>query len=228
MQRFLRNLRGIAVATWGRLSFDARLWAFAVVFMAGAMAISAAPTYFTHEKWDDLRFPLVRLGFFTNPPSTPAWRTDGAGSDGVRVVAFQDNAEALEDQAFGDAQFPHGWKEGQSDVVWHIHWSLEDDTSCDARFCLETLTSNPTGDWPANTTTYCANCDSGADADNHQTCSIATIDMTGFKISAITKFRLYRNSSNVADDCNGLDAYVHELDAHFIQNTRGSISPTSR
>jgi hypothetical protein len=184
---------------------------------------------YSRVAWDDIRFPAASIPLgVANPPSRVQFRDDGSGSPGVFVLEFSDEIEANEEQVWGDAQMPHPWVL-ESDTDAHIHWSLEDDTDCNARFCAEHLTSKIGGDWPATTTTICGDCASGADADNHNICDLGDIDMTGMDgVSAMIKFRLYRNSSHANDTCNSKDALLHEFDLHYQSDTRGSRSETAK
>jgi hypothetical protein len=202
-------------------------------FLAGAaitaLATFAITAHATLESplwgtaWDDLRTPASFIQLpASNPPARTQWRTDGAGSDGVYVLEFEDQA-VNEEQVHVDNQLPHAWAEASG--IWpHVHWSLEDDTNCNVRWCLEYLIASTGGDFPANTSVTCADCPSGADADNNQLCNLSSsaISMAGHTISAIIKGRLYRNSSHANDTCNAKDALLHEYDIHFDRDRPGS------
>ncbi len=175
--------------------------------------------------WDDLRFPatMLRVGA-SNPPSWVAWRDDGSGSPGVLSLSFADQTVAgNEEQVWLIAQMPHAWREGTA-VYPHIHWNLEDATSCNARFCTEYALSDTGEAWSTNTSTQCADCASGATATVQQICDIFSsgLSMTGYEISALVSMRLYRNSSHANDTCNGKAAVVHTSDFHFQIDRPGS------
>jgi hypothetical protein len=164
--------------------------------------------------YDDLRFPATRLATgASNPPANRFWLDDGAGSAGLLALEFEDAIGANEEQVWGIAQMPHAWREA-TDADFHIHWQLEDTTSCNARFCVEYATGDFDTSWPANTSTICADCASGGSTDQ-QYCDVGTISMTGLKISALISFRLYRNSGNAADTCVSKDALLHTADIHY-------------
>jgi hypothetical protein len=125
-----------------------------------------------------------------------------------------------EKQHWFTVQMPHDWREG-STVYPHVHWNLEDTTDCNTRWCWEYAID---GDWPANTSAQCANCPSGATVSEDQVCDIfgSGLSMAGKVLSTLILVRLYRNSSNAADTCDGKDAYLHTSDVHYRKDRPGS------
>ena len=63
-----------------------------------------------------------------------------------------------------------------------------------------------------------------SDEDNtkHQYEDLGDISMTGKGISSIVLIRLYRNSTDAADTCNGKDLWIHEFDIHYERDRPGS------
>ena len=197
------------------------LFAFVCALTLGA--IQKSPSYFVHEKWIDLRFPISSLSIGVgNPPTFVSFSDDGAGSVGVFTAEFSDQGVAgNEIQAIGVAQLPHGYKE-ESPVDFHYHWELEDATDCHARLCIEYNTADTDTPWAANTTIACADCPSGAGGKD-LICNVDTITMTDMDISALVSFRTFRNSSHANDTCDGKDVWIHTSDFHIIVNTRGAL-----
>jgi len=170
--------------------------------------------------WDDLRFPVsaFRLGG-SNPPANVQINDNGAGSAGTYALEFEDQA-VNEEQIWGIAQMPHSWREGSA-VGFHVHWVLEDTTSCNVRWCVEYEVLGIGDAPPANTTTDCVDAASGGTA-AQQLDDVESIDMTGGTISDLIAFRLYRNSSHANDTCNGKDAWLYTADIHYQIDRPGS------
>lgn len=205
------------------------LVAFLVASVVAAPAIAgpgSSPEW--EDPWDDLRHPLttVKLGP-ANPPQFIKFRDDGAGSNGVYTFAFEDEA-VNPDQAFLTSQGPHGWLEGQSDVCLHFHYGPEDATTCNYRFCFEYAVADIGEAWPANSTIICTTFASSEDNTLHSVQEIGDIDMTGFKISWVLHGRLYRDSTNAADTCDGKDLIVHTEDFHIRLTRPGSRTETTQ
>jgi hypothetical protein len=178
--------------------------------------------------WDDLRFPAtkIKLGA-SNPPAERFWLDDGAGSPGIMVLEFEDQAVAgNEEQVWYIAQMPHSWWPATS-VDPHVHWHLEDTTSCNVRWCKEIAISDIDTAWPANTTITCADCPSGGTT-NEQLCDIfpSLMSMSGYKISALVSVRMFRNSSHANDTCDAKDALFETADIHFRLKRPGSRQET--
>lgn len=209
------------------LKYIALILALIIVGAAGDHIVGGWQI-FASTAWEDLRFPASKgLTGATNPPTFAQWADDGSGSPGVYALYFSDQSVAgNEEQFWVQAQSPHS-RVLNSDVCPHIHWTLEDTTSCNARFCVESLFAPIGIAWPATTTTVCADCASGGDR-LHHLCDLGALSTSSDTISSMFSQRVYRNSSHANDTCTGKDAVVFEYDIHYEMDTRGSRSEDTK
>jgi hypothetical protein len=122
---FIQSADATTIAQWVSLAHDQTDGVLGCG--AGDIKISTVANQtivLVQSVWDDLRVPLTSgLIGASNPPSLVQFMDNGAGSVGVYVRSFADQAVAgNEEQMWFQAQLPHTYKEG-TDIKAHIHWS---------------------------------------------------------------------------------------------------------
>jgi hypothetical protein len=213
------------LSLWQLLAIGGLLALFIdAITVTPVMATAASPKY--GAAWDDLRFPPGQLAIPIRAPDFAQFRDDGAGSQGVYALQFGDEA-VLEEQVFFTAQMPHRWREG-SEIEIHVHVTPEDATACNYRMCAEYVIGNTDTAFGATTTTICATFASDGDTTVAQYEDIGDIAMTGYEISTIVHIRVYRNSADAADTCNGKYLWLHEADIHYQVDRPGSRSELTK
>ncbi len=165
--------------------------------------------------WDDLRFPASML-------AVPGSKSPVAVTVGpATVLGFQyQGVEVNEQEVSFVAQLPHSWVEG-SMVDVHVHWTPDNAETASVRWGLEYEWINYDGSVSATTTIHADQAISGSADDLFKT-DFPMIDGTGKTISSLILGRLFRNSSDVADDASSTTARLLELDFHYEINTMGS------
>jgi hypothetical protein len=166
------------------------------------------------------------------------FKDDGAGSVGVFVWAFADQAVVgNEEQMYFQAQLPHSYKEG-SDIRAHIHWSPAVGGAAGefVKWGLEYTWQNVDGVF-GNTTIITSDASSAATATTsgdgtliagkQYITSLGTINGTGKTISSMLVCRIFRNSSDATDDL-AQSAFGFEVDFHFELDTMGSLQAISK
>lgn len=184
------------------------------------------------EVWDDLRVPLTAGKIGASNPPTFSQFMDDAGSVGVYLWRFGDQAVVgNEEQLWFAAQLPHSYAEG-TDIKVHIHWSpaaggaagqfvkwgLEYTwINIDGTFGNTTIITSDASTAPTATTSG----DGTMLVDKHYTTEIGAIVGTGKTISSMLACRVFRNSSHADDDLPQA-AFGLEVDFHFEIDTMGS------
>jgi hypothetical protein len=188
------------------LSYDGSTWIPSDDLIVNS--ITYGDTY-----WDDLR---VGLGGVQVGVSAPSW-TDYKGG---QVLAFG-GGPADDNKVTFITQMPHGYKIA-TDVKPHIHWTLEDNTSCDVHWVF-THSCAPIGSaFPAETTLI-VNAASPGVTDEHEVSGMGTISGTALTgPSFVTIGSLTRDATDAADTCDGKDAYLLEIDYHYEIDTPGT------
>jgi len=164
------------------------------------------------EYWDDLRFPASGL----NPPG-PLNAPDTDADTGLLI--FSNNAS---DVIAGLAQMPHAWIEG-STIEPHVHWVQP--SAGDVVWQLEYRLMPAIGgafpsEWVTVTSTNQRSTYPGS-GDWVQITKFPSIDMTGFKISAMVLFKLTRLGGDVLDTVAN-DIKLLEFDIHYQVDAPGS------
>jgi hypothetical protein len=173
--------------------------------------------------WDDVRCPAGSAGPAASNPPFNVFRTNGAGSVGVRAFEFGD--PGVEDDLYWDVQWPHLIKLGTvavpSLVFPHLHWSPADANAGNVGWGIEYTEANigeafPLTSLPAPVATAAAGV-----AFQHQITSYASVSKNNRGISGMFKCRTYRTNAG------GIDTYassvwVHEFDVHVEIDTLGS------
>lgn len=167
------------------------------------------------NRWEDLRTPVSAVKLSGVKP--PTW-TEYKSS---RVLAFSDQAVVGNEEIIYFAlQMPHSYKEG-STVYPHVHWVPEDNTGGNVRWALTYTWANEDDTFGAATTLY-INASAGTTTDIHLESSFAPIMGSGKTISSMILCSLKRNSSDALDTYNGKDAYLLEVDFHYLSDAMGS------
>lgn len=166
-------------------------------------------------EWDDLRFPASSV----NPAGSTAPPAIDDTLDGVSGTFLfsgtQENVVAIV------SQMPHAWKRGSS-IHPHIHWEKVTQSSNAVTWELYYRhIGNPhdvKGEWigplaPAGTV-------GDVNAANQQLLTYWDyLDMTGFKESVITAYRIHRKGNT--DAYAGL-ARLYEFDIHYQKDKGGT------
>lgn len=167
------------------------------------------------NRYDDIRTPVnvVRVP----GAKAPTW-TSYKSSE---VLAFSDQAVAgNEERVYFTIQIPHSYREG-SDIDPHVHWVPEDNTGGNVRWALTYVWANEDTVFGAETTIY-MNAAAGTTTDMHIFSNFGDISGSGKTISSILLCSLSRNSSDALDTYNGKDAYLLEVDFHYLSDAFGS------
>lgn len=166
--------------------------------------------------YDDLRAPAqTAVAIPGRVPSSVAYQTD------LIVLEFDYQAVANNEKAVALwLQTPHPRK-SFTDLDLHVHWIPSDDSACTVRWCASVSCANTGSDFSA-TSAFCANEAIDTQQDELIVTGIADIDGSSLGLSAMCGMRIYRNSSNAADDCTTTEAYMVEVDMHYQIDSLGS------
>jgi hypothetical protein len=174
------------------------------------------------EYWDDCRTPVTAVKLSGTKP--PSWINYSAG----QVLSFSDQANiANEESVSFIIQLPHSYKE-ESGVELHVHYVLPVAAGGNnVRWQVDYAWADIGEAIAASPTLYCLT-NGAALADTHYRASFGFIsDPTGKKISSMIIGTLQRNSSNALDNYAG-PVYLLEIDAHFQQDSPGSLTEDSK
>lgn len=173
--------------------------------------------------------PLSTFRDGTNGPLFTSMKNNGSGSRGVQTFTFQDLSASNEQEVFFSIQMPHNWKEGTT-IYPHIHWSPQTNTSGAVVWGFEYSWADYDATTPIafpNTTiiTTTSATVTGSDVDKHLITAFGSLTPSGTqgKISSILVCRLFRNSSNAADNYAG-NAALLSFDIHYEMDGIGSNS----
>ena len=165
--------------------------------------------------WEDLRFPASSI----NPPG-------GIGGAAVDTVDTPFIGTLLFDPAsveicVGQAQMPHGWKEG-SYLSPHVHWSPISTSTGSVVWRLSCETAN-VGEAYNGSYTYISEVASYSDGtlNDHILSDFSDLDMTGKTISNMTLWRISRMATS-GSDTYPQDARLLEFDIHYQIDSLGS------
>lgn len=163
--------------------------------------------FYVSTFWDDLRFPSSAI----NPP--------GAVSDPDRDTTdgcFLFDSGSTE-TITGQAQLSHSWFEGSA-LHPHIHWEPTNTNTGSVLWRLHYQIADINGVFSAIDSMDVSQDGAGV-AETHQVAQFAEIDMTGYSISAIVKWRLSRIGGS---DTYNADAKLLEFDIHYQLDRPGS------
>jgi hypothetical protein len=166
--------------------------------------------------WEDLRAPATAI----NPPGAVA-DPDVDVEDGC--LLFAPNAT---EQIAIVVQMPHEWKEGTY-IVPHVHWTKTTSAAGQVLFKLEYQIAGPGEVFPGTWTELASNSLSVISlpdldtANQHLITDFGQMDMIGYRISAMIKFRLSRVGGDALDTYPA-DAKVLEFDCHYQVDSNGS------
>lgn len=172
--------------------------------------------------WEDLKAPAqTAVAIPGRVPAEVAYKTDFIVLDfDYQGVANNEKAAAWW------LQTPHRRKSG-TDLDLHVHWIPENNNACTVRWCAVVMCESIGGTFTSGVTS-CANEAINNNQDLHILTDIADVDGSSLGISSMCGVRLYRNSSNAADDCSSTSAYLTELDMHYQIDTLGSREEGSK
>jgi hypothetical protein len=182
--------------------------------------------------WDDLRYPAV--AFEPGPSRAPdfdKFKDDGGGSQGVFIYFFDGSTE---EELYGAAQLPHGYKLG-TDLHPHVHFIVPTSGASGefVQWGLEYTISDIGGTFSntniiytdaSTAATATTSGDGTLTADKHYRAEFPQIDCSSITgISAMIVFRIFRDATDGADDYPN-DAGLLEFDFHYQIDTVGSRS----
>lgn len=182
----------------------------------------------TATVYNDFVVPTNAAKSGGNAPDWQVFRNNGAGSPGVYVWAYDNNAASSEDELFLTIQIPHDYKLG-SPIYPHLHWSPLTNDAGVVTWGLEYTWVDYQSTFAA-TTILTANSESFSNAQYaHFITEFGAIIPTGDQdgISSILCVRLFRNSSASADTYTGKAALL-SFDIHYEANTIGSRTEYSK
>ena len=165
--------------------------------------------------WEDLRYPASGI----NPPGG---LSDAAKdtSDTPFIGTFLFDPSSIEICA-GQAQMPHGWKEG-SFVHPHIHWSPTSTSTGSIVWQLDCSLAN-VGEAYSGSYTYTSAISVYADGtlNEHNASNFSVLEMSDKILSTIILWRISRVGSS-GSDTYPQDARMLEFDIHYQMDSLGS------
>jgi len=169
-------------------------------------------TIYFNEKsnWDDLRFPATQIniqGVVDDP--------DVDSEDGTFLFANN-----VTDIIKLIAQLPHGILR-DSKVYPHIHWQATTSSIGDVFWRLEYQIASIAGSFPGSWTALDILGHTTNNANRHLFSGFDPIDLSGYDLSSIIKFRLSRHGTEATDTYNS-DAKLLEFDVHYQKDSVGS------
>ncbi len=174
-------------------------------------------------EWDDMRVPMTSVkAAGVRDPDFIQFRDDGGGSTGVFSWAFIGTG-ALIEELFFSAQIPHGYVEG-TDLEAHVHWSPSTAAAGNVVWQLEyTVADEIAGVFGTTTLLVAPAVSTESTQYKHIRSELGQIPGTGLGISSIIIGRIFRDPAN-GSDTYGADAFLLEVDFHFLNNTIGSTT----
>ena len=157
-----------------------------------------------------------------NDPDFTQYKDNGAGSTGVYAYAFASNSE---EELFFNLSMPRQWTES-SDIGVNFNWVSNQTGSStqNVKWGIEYTWANQ-GELFGNTSTATANdripSDSRVLTDTHYRTEVDVIDGAGKDINSTLICRVYRDGGD-ASDTFPYDAFLLDIDFHFICNSIGS------
>jgi hypothetical protein len=162
--------------------------------------------------WEDLRFPAQAI----NPPGGVN-DADIDTDDGA--LLFDDNNV---EQVLGIAQLPHAWKEG-TEIRPHVHYECIDTSTGDVVLNFVYSMAKGNGEFSSIATAISTVSMDGV-VNTHRIAGLADIDMVGYNISTIIKWKIIRQATD-AGDTYGSDFKLLEFDIHYQVDKRFPGSP---
>lgn len=164
--------------------------------------------------WDDLRFPANSI----NPPgSVNDADRDSSDTPNIGTILFDSASTEI---VAGIAQMPHSWVEG-SVIRPHIHWSPTDAGAGNVVWQFDYDLANVSGTFNGSYSTLTISGVAGGNANSHQINSFGDIDLSGYNLSTIIKWRISRIGGDTGDTY-GSDARLLEFDIHYRTDSYGS------
>lgn len=176
------------------------------------------------RQWDDLKFPLTGSRL-----DTASGRLDY--NFFVGGVGFAATARYPEEPISMLAQLPHAWAYGTG-IRPHIHWLQQSSDipnwllayKIQGQGAAATIDTDFSGYTFAKLSTHAFTYESGIIA---QISGFPEIDMTGYGLSDIIHFVLFRDSTNVSGlfagaDPSAIEEFSTEFDVHYLIDKLGS------
>jgi hypothetical protein len=177
----------------------------------------------TTDNWDDLRFPLTGRNI-----DTTSGRIDYNYFNGG--ISFQNNARFPNEVVSMIAQMPHAWKEGSA-IRPHIHWIQQATNIPNFLLGYRLLKKNTTNALVTDFTSHTFDVMQGqaytyTSGNLEQIGSFTEIDMTGYGLSDIIHFVLFRDTENTSTEFAGADPsslveIIREFDIHYQTDLPG-------
>jgi len=165
--------------------------------------------------WEDLRFPASSI----NPPGgIGGAAVDTADTPFIGTLLFDPASVEI---CVGQAQMPHGWKEG-SYLSPHVHWSPISTSTGSVVWRLSCETANVDEAY-SGSYTYISEVASYVDGtlNDHILSDFSDLSMTGKTLSNITLWRISRMATS-GSDTYPQDARLLEFDIHYQIDSLGS------
>jgi len=166
--------------------------------------------YPDYTNWEDLRFPATGI----NPPGAIS-DPDRDTIDGTLIFD-----PAKTEVVMGIAQMPHSWREG-SLIEAHIHWAPTDTGAGDVLWRFQYDIANVDGEFSGVYKELDVVDTVSGSITTHQVGGFGSIDMTGFGLSCVIKWRAARIGGDVLDTYDS-DAKLLEIDFHYQIGSVGS------
>ena len=173
-------------------------------------------------RWDDEKVAAIGL----NPDSS---RIDFDFTNGC--VSFQNNARYPDEPLCHPYQLPHKWLEG-SEIRPHIHWGQQSINEPNWLLAYKVIGNGDAFTVETDYTNYIfrkkvSNAFTYTDGALMQITQFGGIDMTGYKLSDLIAFVLFRDSLNTSGlfsgaDPSSLDELLFYFDVHIQVSDWGS------
>lgn len=169
-------------------------------------------------EWDDYVVPpdSIKAG-----ATSPGWAPFLAAGN-LNAWAFDGTGARTEEVEF-TIQLPHGWVEG-TPVKIHVHFAPTTADAGNVEWSLEYSIADAQSDdtpWTASQTITSTPKAAGGIAWLPRIGAFAELDMTGRRISALIKCRLFRAGA-AGSDTYGHDVSLTSVDMHYRKNSAGS------
>lgn len=165
-------------------------------------------------RWDDMMTGGLSVALGSTAPSLKAFGPSG----NLKAYAFVGTGVRVEECHFA-VQLAHSYQEGTT-ISPHVHWTPSTTDAGDVRWYLDYSWASINGTFGAPQTLDVIQA-AGGTAWVHKVGEFPDIVGTGQGISSCLMCRLYRNPADGSDTYEA-DAFLVQVDIHFIKDTIGS------